>query len=1147
MRMRLAPPPDKLPALFAPLRTNQVSERRDHYVRYGLAFILEHGFMRTERGRMCYRMNLAQIRNAVLETAYIGVLEAYLACKMPGRISSMRWSYAASGARLGSALSQELEDFACIQKVEHGFDMLDARAKRFMRGLSIRPDTWILPEGVKIYLTNVRKENFEYYTAGPAGPEVFKSRGAAVDKANDCMIFEAKQFELPNEPRPVDVLSRRAVIGEYYYMQNHLRGAVAPDKYRSSMRDIFLYNEDKDGFSRVTLDTALKYCCRFSEDGSLDWSRVLPTDDWTKSDDAPKDMFVHKVGNDTMPTAFFGDVHPSHLRDEGLADWATSLCEKLNVRVPGLEDALRGGAEICDRLNGKNMDTDAQERWLGWLYLMHVTERDTEQWDMESNIPKIPTLGDLKLASVTVPAPAPAGAAGAALLAAANASLANTATITHVDRRPFTDEIFRPHKTSGGGIAPHVDMFDPDGKARFTPTGYGTWAGMKMLAHEKYAKTFPDIQPQAKKFKEAFENLYRELIKRFPDSAILDEGLRPPWFGGTKDGHETLFSFAFNVNQAPLSFQIKTVIADPANLDAKFPFGGYLPTTGGTIREWITNAPNTLPKLTTTDLSLAQGIVTQINGRYPYPTPIPTGNDDFGGDVFLSPTDDWVPPFLERLRNILLMGGDDSKNQPPGLLKSTCDLVASSLKEFRELFRDKTGQTMLSSVLWTLYVYKKVDNTLIPETDRLTDLHLLLQRLPEAKTAKDLCFHLQALLEVFTMFADVTPGNGRANAVTTVQNANPKPPEDGEVDRIFTNALQTIIGTYTSPPSSGEVFLPKSTTGHIKVTVTPPGGAPGEVEYVVTSLVVSQDEISKYKRSGNNTSPWEVASWDFTPGSTGAPPARGAPAYFGAVTFGTHIGTCGEDDDSDHDEYRGPFEGSRAFFGAAVGFGRQREEGGPPLPKAKRPRRNRATKGAPGKSSYSFIDVSDTLERRWKEAAKDLNAATRLAKLAFLLSPVNGNVLQEIIRSNDVFPFGFLLMRPYMTYLMGTGILTVAGSGTGETLIGHADFQLADNVIQKMHVGNFTMYLKSIVYQQQNVFLAENIFAQGYVSGNNMEFWTAEKSAKVRTQGGGVSATRGCKKCKAKKARTPPEQGNAVRSQLLARSSPLPPPRPSRR
>ena len=75
-----------------------------------------------------------------------------------------------------------------------------------------------------------------------------------------------------------------------------------------------------------------------------------------------------------------------------------------------------------------------------------------------------------------------------------------------------------------------------------------------------------------------------------------------------------------------------------------------------------------------------------------------------------------------------------------------------------------------------------------------------------------------------------------------------------------------------------------------------------------------------------------------------------------------------------------------------------------------------------------------------------------------------------------------------MTYSMSSAILTVAGAATGETLVGHADFQLADNVIQKMHIGNFTMYLKSIVYQPHHVWVADAVMSSGYVGGNNCEF-----------------------------------------------------------
>lgn len=68
------------------LVTQHTNERRDHYERYGIALILEHGFMvciivcmcfinsnlfpqKTAKGQKAYAMNIAQIRNATLETS----------------------------------------------------------------------------------------------------------------------------------------------------------------------------------------------------------------------------------------------------------------------------------------------------------------------------------------------------------------------------------------------------------------------------------------------------------------------------------------------------------------------------------------------------------------------------------------------------------------------------------------------------------------------------------------------------------------------------------------------------------------------------------------------------------------------------------------------------------------------------------------------------------------------------------------------------------------------------------------------------------------------------------------------------------------------------------------------------------------------
>lgn len=41
--------------------------------------------MNTEKGKMSYVNNLKQIRNATLDTIYLGVIRAYLSCKSVGQ------------------------------------------------------------------------------------------------------------------------------------------------------------------------------------------------------------------------------------------------------------------------------------------------------------------------------------------------------------------------------------------------------------------------------------------------------------------------------------------------------------------------------------------------------------------------------------------------------------------------------------------------------------------------------------------------------------------------------------------------------------------------------------------------------------------------------------------------------------------------------------------------------------------------------------------------------------------------------------------------------------------------------------------------------------------------------------------------------
>ena len=331
------------------LISQEVNQRTESYVRYGIAFLVEHGFMKTERGRLSYRMNLEQIRNAIIDTAYIGVLEAYLRSKQYAVAFTRRYGNI-SGMRLRNILAEELDGYAAVQKNEHGFEILDSRMKRLMAQSGITPNLWILPQGVKMYLALARPENVTYALKGPDGQLFYKEMmntesGVYYNQQIGCNVVETKAFELPgNNADPFDPLFRSVSVGEYNIMIDTVsRFLPEGTRYHSSMRDIFVYNEEKDNFSRITIKAALDHCNRFDKEGHLWWPTLhFPFDP------SISDIFVSNADQDAaiaapargfgapgggaqpevvsqQPCRFFGDMSEEYLRLETLKDFVASV------------------------------------------------------------------------------------------------------------------------------------------------------------------------------------------------------------------------------------------------------------------------------------------------------------------------------------------------------------------------------------------------------------------------------------------------------------------------------------------------------------------------------------------------------------------------------------------------------------------------------------------------------------------------------------------------------------------------------------------------------------------------------------------------------------------------------------------------------
>lgn len=108
----------------------------------------------------------------------------------------------------------------------------------------------------------------------------------------------------------------------------------------------------------------------------------------------------------------------------------------------------------------------------------------------------------------------------------------------------------------------------------------------------------------------------------------------------------------------------------------------------------------------------------------------------------------------------------------------------------------------------------------------------------------------------------------------------------------------------------------------------------------------------------------------------------------------------------------------------------------------------------------------------------------------FWIYSMDSDKFVNVLAENDL--RGHVIARPFRTYHMASAIWMKRGLETGMTAHGHHDFQLSDDTLRKVHIGHYTFWHKSIVKTPKNIFIAEDIFARGYVGGEGHVKLSAE-------------------------------------------------------
>ena len=112
----------------------------------------------------------------------------------------------------------------------------------------------------------------------------------------------------------------------------------------------------------------------------------------------------------------------------------------------------------------------------------------------------------------------------------------------------------------------------------------------------------------------------------------------------------------------------------------------------------------------------------------------------------------------------------------------------------------------------------------------------------------------------------------------------------------------------------------------------------------------------------------------------------------------------------------------------------------------------------------------------------------RIAEIFYLIPIDSGELWQFKIDHNIPQAHGLLGFKPHETCEMGSLVYMNRGRA-GRTWYGHADFQIGNDVLRKLIVGNFTLYAKTVVMFNQYIALFPSLFCRAYISGGGHQIW----------------------------------------------------------
>lgn len=266
-----------------PVVSSRREKFRTHMQQSGLGFIVERGFMLTERGRRMYDMNIAQIRDGALRRLILGCTRALLEA---GARSSRDFANAVNhNVEAQSPMESHrwwVATFGILNRDPMGISYLTEVASRILKSRGFNLTAILLPPNGRSFLRTITaRRELEVGGLMPGWDrDVVKSAVHLLEDDQNISVYQVSPMTVRTSEQQMNTLSRVRAIGQHWLMGAE-RMPVDASEYDGRSSAIEIYDADQDRMQPIRLDDGIRYSVR--------WNRALPV-----TEDAGLDPASHQ-------------------------------------------------------------------------------------------------------------------------------------------------------------------------------------------------------------------------------------------------------------------------------------------------------------------------------------------------------------------------------------------------------------------------------------------------------------------------------------------------------------------------------------------------------------------------------------------------------------------------------------------------------------------------------------------------------------------------------------------------------------------------------------------------------------------------------------------------------------------------------------